>query len=220
MVEDFNIRDSLWDLSFLHHLFIGNDLIIIADSFHLSLLFPTNQVPTRYTDNINDSNSVIDLMFLQCNSSILNNHSIHPEWYLSSDHAPLTITISILDEFINTCKSTIQKNKIEEKQFVNDTISAIKNLDVSNLLDILLLEKAINDSSKNIDNAWNKNAKLTNITKHSKRWWDNNCSRDLEKYRSSKSLENWKFFCKTVKNTKRTFFDLKIMEIANKKQGP
>jgi len=159
-------------------------------------------------------------MFLQCNSSILNNHSIHPEWYLSSDHAPLTITISILDEFINTCKSTIQKNKIEEKQFVNDTISAIKNLDVSNLLDILLLEKAINDSSKNIDNAWNKNAKLTNITKHSKRWWDNNCSRDLEKYRSSKSLENWKFFCKTVKNTKRTFFDLKIMEIANKKQGP
>jgi len=220
MAEDFNIRDSLWDLSFLHHLFIGNDLIIIADSFHLSLLFPTNQVPTRYTDNINDSNSVIDLMFLQCNSSILNNHSIHPEWYLSSDHAPLTITISILDEFINTCKSTIQKNNIEEKQFVNDTISAIKNLDVSNLLDILLLEKAVNDSSKNIDNAWNKNAKLTNITKHSKRWWDNNCSRDLEKYRSSKSLENWKFFCKTVKNTKRTFFDLKIMEIANKKQGP
>ena len=159
-------------------------------------------------------------MFLQCDSSILNNHSIHPEWHLSSDHASLTITISILDEFINTCKSTIQKNSIEEEQFVNDTISAIKNLDISNLSDILLLEKAINDSSKNVDNVWNKNAKLTNIMKHSKRWWDDNCSRDLKKYRSSKSLENWKSFHETVKNTKRTFFNLKIMEIANKKQGP
>ena len=151
MAGDFNIRDSLWDPSFLHHLSINNDLIIIADSFYLSLLFPTNQVLTRYTDNINDSNSVIDLMFLHCDSSVLNNHSIHLEWCLSSNYAPLTITISISDECINTCKSTIQKNSIEEEQFVNDTISTIKNLDIANLLDILSLEKAVNDFTKNVD---------------------------------------------------------------------
>jgi len=46
MAGDFNIRNSLWDLSFLHHLFISNNLIIIADSFYLSLSFPTNQVST------------------------------------------------------------------------------------------------------------------------------------------------------------------------------
>jgi len=82
------------------------------------------------------------------------------------------------------------------------------------------LKKAVNDFTKNIDDAWNKNAKLTNITKYSKSWWDNNCSRNLEKYRSLKSLEDWKSFCKTVKNIKRTFFNLKTMEIANKEQGP
>jgi len=86
-----------------------------------------------------------------------------------------------------------------------------------NLSDIHALENVVNDFAKNMDDAWNKNAKLTNITWHSKSWWDNHCSCELKKYRSSKSLEDWKSFCKTVKNSKRTFFDLKIMEIANKK---
>jgi len=54
------------------------------------------------------------------------------------------------------------------------------------------LEKAVNDFAKNVDNIWNKNAKLTNIMKYSKSWWDNNWSKDLEKYRFLKSLEDWK----------------------------
>ena len=79
MAGDFNIRDSLWDLSFLHHSSISDDLIIIADFFHLSLSFSINQVPTRYANNFNNANSVINLMFLRCDSSELNNHFIHPE---------------------------------------------------------------------------------------------------------------------------------------------
>ena len=89
MTGDFNIHDSLWDLSFPYHSSISNDLLIIADSFNLDLFFPTNCILTRYSDNKNDSNSVINLMFLQSSSSKLDNHIIHPEWHLSSDHAPL-----------------------------------------------------------------------------------------------------------------------------------
>jgi len=64
MTGDFNIRDSLWDSSFPYHSSISDDLIIIADSLDSSLSIPTNQTSTRYTDNVNKSNSTIDLMFI------------------------------------------------------------------------------------------------------------------------------------------------------------
>ena len=61
---DFNIRDSLWDSSFPHHSSISDDLIIIADSFNLTLSMPTNPSPTRFSDTAGEANSVVDLMFL------------------------------------------------------------------------------------------------------------------------------------------------------------
>ena len=86
--------------------------------------------------------------------------------------------------------------------------------------DVASLDRAVNKFANVVENAWEKNSKVINITKHSKSWWDEICSRDLESYRSSKSLENWKQFWRTVKNTKHQFFNLKIQEISNKKQGP
>ena len=64
MTGDFNIRDSLWDSSFPHHSSISNDLMIIADSFNLTLSTPTNPSSTRFSDTAGEANSVIDLMFL------------------------------------------------------------------------------------------------------------------------------------------------------------
>jgi len=36
----------------------------------------------------------------------------------------------------------------------------------------------------------------------------------------SRSLDNWKKFKKVIKNTKRSFFNIKIQEVANKSHGP
>ena len=53
--------------------------MIVADSFNLELLFSTCSVSTRYADSDNNSNSVIDLMFLQSGLTELNSYSIYPD---------------------------------------------------------------------------------------------------------------------------------------------
>ena len=144
---------------------------------------------------------------------------IYLEWHLTSDHAPLTITIPIVEESVNLTKNSIIKDSEEEASFIKDVTTSIRNLNMSNLSDITSLDRVVSDFTNTIKSAWEKNSKIINIMKHSKSWWDENCSRDLENYKLLKSLEDWKIFHRTVKNTKCLFFDLKIQEIANKKWG-
>ena len=67
---------------------------------------------------------------------------------------------------------------------------------------------------------WYKNAKKSKFSKHSNQWWTDSCRIALNSYRMSKSQENWKIFKSTIKEAKRSFFDNKIQEIANKSCGP
>ena len=51
MTGNFNIRDNIWDSGFSHHSQHSFVLFNIADSFHLELSRPTEQIPTRYFNN-------------------------------------------------------------------------------------------------------------------------------------------------------------------------
>ena len=118
--------------------------MIIADSFNLGLSTPINPCPTRYSDMAGEANSLINLMFLRYGSTEINQHSIHPNCRLSSDHTPLSITISIVDKIINTSKLLIQQNSEQETAFVEEVILIFKNLDISNLTDKDNLENTVN----------------------------------------------------------------------------
>ena len=90
---------------------------------------------------------------------------------------------------------------------------------MSNIEDTNKLEQVVNQLRSIINQAWTKNAKKSKISKHSKQWWSEECKWSLINYRVSRNLENWKKFKKTVKNIKRSYFDDKIQEIANKSRG-
>jgi len=169
MADDFNIRNSFWNLMYSLHSY--SDLLLnITDSLSLGLSYLTNPVPTRYSDNNQNLNSVIDLMFLRYSTVELDNHTIHLEWRLSLDHAPLTVTILIEHQHMNNCIQSIPKGSKEEKLFIKDLIKDISSINTSNISDIYSLGNAINSFPSIVKRSWEKNSKIVNILKHSKSW--------------------------------------------------
>jgi len=128
----------------------------------------------------------------------------------TSDHAPLTVTISIEEEFVQTIKLSLPKKSDEEEAFIKKVSSIIKSLNTSNLLNQESLKQVVNLLVARIKQAWNANTRKVNITKYSKKWWNEDCNRSLNKYKESRSLEDWKLFKRTVKTTKKSIFDIKI----------
>ena len=126
MTGDLNIRDNIWDSGFSHHFQHSSVLFDIADSFCLELSRPTEQILTKYSDNQQDSNLVIDLIFLRPESSEYDNHIIHLDLRLTLDHASLTDDISTFEEYIQTRRCMLVKNSEEEDKFVNKLIETIK----------------------------------------------------------------------------------------------
>jgi len=108
---------------------------------------------------VGEANSTIDLMFLRCDSIELNQHSIHPDWRLTLDHAPLSVTIPIVNEFITTLKLSIQQNSKQENTFIKEVISVFQNLDTLNISNKECLENMVNSLNLLINQVWNKNAK-------------------------------------------------------------
>jgi len=159
-------------------------------------------------------------MFLHYRSSEINQHSIYLEWQLTSDHVLLSITIPIVDEIINTSKLLILIKSEQKVAFIEEIISSFENLDTSNIVNKECLEDVVNNLDLLVNQAWNKNMKRTRITKYSKKWWTDECNKALTDYRASRSLDDWKTFKKVVKNTKRSFFNTKIREVADKSRSP
>ena len=222
MTGDFNIRDSLWDsnIPFSFYFIHSNMLFNIADSVSLALSNLTENFPTRFLDNDQNLNSVLDLGFTWPLSMEFNHHHIHPVWRLTSDHAPITVDIHINDENIPTKWHSLVKGSDEEKWFIENLTQFIKNLNTSPIQDAESLEEVVQHLATNIEDIWFKYSKTVNITRHFKAWWNEDCWHMLQKYWQSCSLENWKDFKSMVKKSKHSFFNKKINRIANKECGP
>ena len=150
-------------------------LFDITNSFSLVLSNPTKKFPTRFSDNNQNSNSVLDLVFTWPSSTEFNYYHIHLDERLMSDHASITVNIYIDNENIPTKWHSLVKGSDEEKQFIEDLTRFIKNLNISPIQNAEFLEEIVQHLVTNIENIWFKYLKTVNITRYSKAWWNEDC---------------------------------------------
>jgi len=89
----------------------------------------------------------------------LNSHSILSDLQLSSDHAPLIVTIGIAEEYIDSFKFSITKNSEEKSKFIKEVVCAIKSINVDDLVNSFKLEETITSLALTIDCTWKANSK-------------------------------------------------------------
>jgi len=190
MTGNFNIRDNDWDPNYPHHSVHTEDLLTLAESLGLDLLPPINPGPTRFADNLRDTNSVIDLAFINPNNSGFGQYSLYPELHRPSDHVPLIIEVSINETNIDNSFWSISKNSKEEKNFIKAITDNILTLDTLNIMSKENLEAIVQQLASIFNEAWYSQAKKKCITKHSKEWWNHACTESLNRYRNTGDIEH------------------------------
>ena len=220
MTGDFNIRDNDWDPNYPHHSAHTEDLLTLAESLGLNLSPPVNPGPTRFADNPRDTNSVIDLAFINPSNSGFGQHSLHPELRRPSDHVPLIIEVGINETNIDNSFWSISKDSDEEKDFIKAITDGTLALDTSNITSKENLEEVAQRLAGIFNEAWHSQAKKKRITKHSKEWWNHECTESLNKYRNTGDIEHWREFKSSTRSAKKEFFNNKIYEIASSNKRP
>ena len=75
-------------------------------------------------------------------------------------------------------------------RFITKIIKSVKRLNSDHIKSKEDLEQLVQEFMHNTDKIWLKYSKMVNITRYSKSWWSEECQRELEKYRSSRCLED------------------------------
>ena len=125
---------------------------------------------TQYSDNTNDINPVINLFFLQSNSTEFNNHIILPKLWFFSDHTPLTVDNSINKEFIQEKHWTIIKNSKEKSKFTLDLIKAVRNIKTTIIVNKDVLENIVQEYTRISKSIWYKYSRVVKITRQFMNW--------------------------------------------------
>ncbi|PPQ94128.1 hypothetical protein CVT25_007913 [Psilocybe cyanescens] len=133
-----------------------------------------------------------------------------------SDHIPLATTLSISADSGATPRRALKADREEQICFVRVikgefAMKVDKHPPLNTPDQIDAVAQAIADL---FSAAWETCSREITITRRSKLWWTDECSVALQAYQEHGLPEDWKLYRKTVKNTKRVFFDSRITEIS------
>jgi len=121
-------------------------------------------------DNPHDSNSVIDLIFINPNNSGFGQHTLYPDLCKPSDHVPLIIEVGIRDTNIDNIIWSICKDNEEEENFITVITNNILTLNTVDIVSNEALETVVQHLASIFNDAWYSHTKRKYITKHSKEW--------------------------------------------------
>ncbi|PPQ88815.1 hypothetical protein CVT25_008488 [Psilocybe cyanescens] len=213
---DFNIHTQEWDGGHRGHPGVATQLLNMAAELGLQRAPFVNPGPTFYPRIQGFHSTVIDLVFVQPDQTLMAQVTQVHNTMGESDHIPLTTTLSIsADSGATPCRA-LKADREEQICFVRviEGEFAMKvdehtPLNTPNQIDAVA--QAIADP---FSAAWEICSREVIITRHSKLWWTDECSITLQAYREHGLPENWKLYRKVVKNTKWVFFDSRITEIS------
>jgi len=124
----------------------------LADFFSLVRSLPVLPVPTHYSDSESHANSVINLIFLDMNTTQVS-HRIKLDLRWPSDHASLIVNLSITPENTRIHRKVLKRDSEEESTFLSTVIAGLGRLNFSGLDSTAGLNSLSSNISKVFTNA-------------------------------------------------------------------
>jgi hypothetical protein len=205
----------------LHHRTTAISLLETAARLGVEYSPPVNPGPTYVSRANADIRSVIDLVFLPppdvLASAPLRDELLGGE----SDHVPL-ITVIRLDHRVDKIKGrTLKPDSGAETMFCVYIIKKLPSLLETHQPDTPEGVEALSEAVMGVfSSAWNIYAEEYIVGPRSKKWWSEDCTKARDNWWEEDSAETRAEYCRTLKETKRKFFDDRIKDIAETKKRP
>jgi Endonuclease-reverse transcriptase len=128
MCRDFNVQHRSWDPGGPEVSVHADPLLMVAGVCGLALSLPTVAGPTHFSPQQGFGNTVIDLMFVWVEDSLVLCHDILADVWGWSDHTPLTIMLPGPESYVLATCWTISTDSDEEEAYMAAVLSGLKPL--------------------------------------------------------------------------------------------
>ena len=209
---DFNLHHTLWESNRRSEPH-AQEIVDFMPDVQVSLL-NTPDIFTHFPHRRSFQPSVIDLAWL--NSELvdhpLTSLTIDPGSRMGSDHAVLIIDVPTAPTYVASPR--IRPGSEEEAEFIVDVIEAITHHSNDSLSSPLEIETSLTALFSLIQEAFDRHARIPDISSHSKPWWNEECQSALRRLRETNHLDDRWAFYNAVRAAKRKHFDAVIAEMA------
>jgi len=111
--------------------------------------------------------------------------------------------VGIKEENINITIQSIKKDSEEEMVFIGSITRNIKLINASDLKSQEDIQRCVIQLAMAFEKAWSTHSTTKHITKHSKEWWNKNCTDCLTVYHKLGDIQSWKVFKVAIREAKR-----------------